>query len=98
MVTRKAFKDLGKLSLIYLLGKVFQVAGKVLLIIFKPGKAFKKSRKGFFLKIPWERNVKGMDSVLSALLNRFILIYGPFGQNGHRHHSLNFFLDLPERN
>ncbi len=59
-------KDLGKLSLIYLLGKVLEVAGKVLPITFKSGKAFKNSRKGFFPKIPWERNGKGMDSVLLA--------------------------------
>ena len=63
-ISRKAFKDLGKLSLIYLLGKVFQVAGKVLSITFKSGKAFENSRKGFFPKIPWERKGKGFDSVL----------------------------------
>ena len=45
-------------------GKVFQVAGKVLSITFKSGKAFKNSRKGFFPKIPWERKGKGIDSVL----------------------------------
>jgi hypothetical protein len=43
---------LGKLSLIYLLGKVLEVAGKVLSITFKSGKAFKNSGKGFSQKLP----------------------------------------------
>ena len=57
---------MGKLSLIYLLGKVLEVAGKVLPITFKSGKAFKNSRKGFSPKIPWERKGKGKVSVLPA--------------------------------
>ena len=55
---------LGKLSLIYLLGKVLKVTGKVLPITFESGKAFKNSGKGFSPKIPWERKGKGKLSVL----------------------------------
>ena len=65
-------KDLGKLSLIYLLGKVFEVAGKVLPITFKSGKAFKNSRKGFSPNIPWERKGKGKVSVL-PLFSAYLL-------------------------
>ena len=50
-----AFNNEGKLSLIYLLGKVLEVAGKILPITFKSGKAFKYSGEGFSPTIPWER-------------------------------------------
>jgi hypothetical protein len=66
-LTRKAFtirESLGKLSLIHLLGKVLEVAGKVLPITFKSGKAFKNSGKGFSPKLLWERKGKGKLSVL----------------------------------
>ena len=43
----RAFKNQGKLSLIYLLGKVLEDAGKVLPINFKSGKGFNNSGKGF---------------------------------------------------
>ena len=69
----------GKLFIIYLLGKVLEVAGKVLPIIFKSGKAFKNSGKGFSPKIPWERKGKGKVSVLPPDLT----FHNRYSHNSH---------------